>query len=107
LISMGIDQGTKRKNPGEARYKASNYIKKYIAFFTLMNTDKRINRDNLAYTISNIYQFGSRLEAPKVANGIEPTLVRSSTQYIPATIHPSPRRPDNYALTFANIVIIK
>jgi len=29
---------------------------------------------------------GSRLEAPTVANGIEPTLVKSSTHKIPVTI---------------------
>jgi len=29
---------------------------------------------------------GSRFEAPAVANGIEPTLVQSSTHKIPATI---------------------
>jgi len=42
-----------------------------------------------------MYRFGSRLEAPTVANGIEPTLARSSTHYIPATISPRPRRPEN------------
>jgi len=39
--------------------------------------------------ILNIYQInGSRLEAPTVANGIKPTLVRSSTHNRPATTCP-------------------
>jgi len=43
----------------------------------------------------NYISDGSRLEAPTVANGIEPTLVRSSIYIIPAIICPRPRRPDN------------
>jgi len=42
---------------------------------------------HISYNIHDIEYIsdGSRLEAPTVANGIEPTLFQSNTPYIPET----------------------
>jgi len=52
---------------------------------------------SITYTISNIN--GSQLEAPTVANGIDPTLIRSSIHNMHATICPRPLGSDIHRLS--------
>jgi len=69
---------------------------KFCFFYHLLETYNTYNCPKHS-SILNIYIYlsdGSRLEAPKVANGIEPTLAGSSTHNIPAPISPRPRGPD-------------